>query len=251
MLDGVLGRSSSPLNDGSSTLSKSGGELNRPTKKRMSLKEALRWCYSRQLTHLRDEGADPREALTRRMADSVARVMARAETGIGLGSVPAVPLSFHPDAEAIHNAVLALGPIYSRLVIEFGCTGIHPEPCEPVFMPQDFLPNIGSHWEREGQGVWRGEHRRFRITADETVVEEVPIYRSAGRGKIKVGGYETKRLPVEYCPVVIFPDPAWCEAVNGIVEHWERAMARLREQIAGMALRDHEIGEAADGPGFS
>jgi len=244
MLDGFL-PSSSLFSDRSSTLSKSGGEIDRPTKKRMSLKEALRWCYSRQLVHLRDEG-DPRKALTRRMADSVVRVMARAETGVGAGTIPAVPLSFHPDAEAIHNAVLALGPIYARLVIEFGCTGVYPEPCEPVFMPQDFLPNVGSHWEREGQGVWRGEHRRFRITADETVVHEVPLYRSAGRrGGVKVVGWETQRIPVEFCPVVVVPDAAWCAAVNGIAEHWDRAMAMLRAELAGVALRDHEVIEVA------
>jgi hypothetical protein len=241
MLDGVLA-SSSLFSDRSSTLSRSSDGLNRPTKKRMSLKEALRWSYSRQLVHLRDEGADPRAALTRRMSDSVVRVMARAETGIGLGTLPPVPLSFHPDAEAIHNAVLALGPIYSRLVIEFGCTGVHPEPCEPVFMPQEFLPNVGSQWERESQGVWRGEHRKFRITADETVVDEVPLYRSAGRrGGVKVVGWETRRLPVEYCPVVVVPDPAWCAAVNGIAEHWERALTLLRCELEKVQLRDHEI----------
>ena len=218
----------------------------------MTLKELIRWAYALQLVHLRDVAPDrDRKHLTGTVCDSAHRVAARADMGVGYGTLPAIALSFHVDAEAVHDAVLALGPIDSRLVIEYGCTGQHPEPMVSVPRPQPFLPNIGSQWERPevyertGQGDWRGEEMRYRITADETVVERRPIYHRVGRRKMSQIGEEEVRTPVEYCPIYWWPDPRYVEAVNGIAERWGGIMERLGEALAEVGLAAHEIVAAA------
>ena len=83
-----------------------------PEKKRVSLKELIRWSYARQMVHLRDSGPDPRDDihLNGRVRDSLARL-----DMVGHGSIGAVPLTFHPDAEAVHEAVLGLGEVDSLL----------------------------------------------------------------------------------------------------------------------------------------
>ena len=110
-------------------------------KKRVTLLALLRWCYTAQMVHLRDSGPDPRDDihLNGRVRDSLARLDMQ-----GHGSIGAVPLTFHPDAEAVHEAVLGLGEVDSLLVIEFGRTGRHPEPIEAIPRPMPFSPVITS-----------------------------------------------------------------------------------------------------------
>ena len=108
-------------------------------KKRVTLLALLRWCYTAQMVHLRDSGPDPRDDihLNGRVRDSLARLDMQ-----GHGSIGAVPLTFHPDAEIVHEAVLGLGEVDSQLVIEFGRTGRHPEPIEAVPRPMPFSKDI-------------------------------------------------------------------------------------------------------------
>jgi hypothetical protein len=225
-------------------------------KKRVSLKAMLRWSYGQQMVHLREQGEDRDHILlSADTADSAARVMMRAAVGIGRGTVAAIPLEFHKDAERLHDAVLALPAPFPSLIIGFGRTGWHPEPCEVFARPQRFLPNIGNRFERpgdelverRGMGYWQGEFVLYRIAAKESVVERVPIYAAAGRGRVKQVAVEEVRTPVEFCPVEWWPDPAYVRAVNAIAESWARAIALLTAALAAVAFQDHEIA-ARDSP---
>jgi hypothetical protein len=52
----------------------------------------------------------------------------------------------HPDAELLHDHVLALGAIYARLVIHYGKTGMHPEPETAIARPRPPSIRGDPHW---------------------------------------------------------------------------------------------------------
>lgn len=209
----------------------------------MSLKELLRWCYSRQLvdvmtgTTIADSDSEleeRREPMHETSLDGISSLIGDTRRRLPRGAGPARwngHADVHPYAEMVHQAVLGLPRPYARLLVEFGRTGMHPEPCEPMFRPRPFLPNVGSAYDRPEQGYWRGEWMEYRVTADETVIERRPIYVRTGRSKVKARGEETVRVPVEYCPIEMYPDAVWVEACNGIAAAWDKALSLLADAM--------------------
>jgi hypothetical protein len=95
--------------------------------------------------------------------------------------------------------------------------------------------------ERCGRGVVNGEVTFISIATAEIIRERVPVFIGAGRGKMKLSHYEEIVTPVEYCPVEWWPDLAWVAAVNGIAEHWERVMAKLKGSLRAIIFTEHEL----------
>ena len=259
--------------------------------KRLSLSEMLRWAYNRQQVDsltgkTLDRAEDELFAFTPGYSsDGTVAIMARGELGSAIdcaGSNRFARNDVHPDAEALHDCVLELGPIDARLVVEFGHTGRFPEPTVATPRPRPFLQNIMSGgggdgrrrreqrglakvkgedlapgaieaWEardgdphplppdRCGRGVVDGAVTLFAIAVAEIIREKVPVYIHAGRGKMKLSHYEERVDVVEYCPIEWWPDLAWVEAVNGIAEHWQRVLAKLKARLREVIFRDHEL----------
>lgn len=214
-------------------------------RKRVTLKEMLRWAYNRQQV----------DSLTGKMIDGdqvaflpgfdggVAPGTAFNALGTRVdcaGSNRFARNEVHPDAEKLHDLVLGLGAIDARLVIQFGHTGAHPETQESIPRP---LPVL-MRGDRIGQGVWRGEATRYRIDVAEVMIERRPVYIDHGRKGVKLSHYETTRTEVEFCPIEWWPDPAWVAAVNGVAEYWQRVTAKLKAAIGGVEFADHEVVDA-------
>lgn len=253
------------------------------SKKRVSLKEMIRWAYGRQMVDvltgrtLDDSPECWHSFVAGFVADSALRALRAGQLGTAVdcgGSARFARNDVHPDAEALHDSVLELGPIGARLVIEFGHKGTFPEPEEPVAHPVPFNSAVTSStrggappsrrrgvgiesWEwREGEGLpgapdrcgqctWRGEGMRYTIRLAETIVERVPIFVVVGRRRTKISHYEERRFEVEYCPLRWDPDLPWCQATAAVAEYFDAALARLLELLADVELRDHEIAELA------
>lgn len=210
----------------------------------MMLLEALRWAYSRQMvdvvTGKRLSEGEPRERHGA-SADGIAHLLrikalgCRVDGGRGSGGAD---FDCHPDAETIHDAVLSLGDINARLVVEFGYTGMHPQPSTPKAQPcpaspgiENVVGDVREVGDRVGHGLIDGVRTFFRIAVAEVVVTSKPVYRKVGRGKLQLSHFERTRHEVEYCPVTWWPDPVWCEAVNGIHAHWLKVLGQLSERL--------------------
>ncbi len=264
--------------------------------KRVTLKEMLRWAYNRQqVDSLTGKTLDAAKDellpfVPLRSSDGAAAILARSKLGAAIdcsGSNRFARNEVHPDAEALHDAVLSLGAIDARLVVEFGHTGRFPEPTAAIARPRPFIQAIESggggttarqrerparahangsalavgqieSWavegeapaprprDRCGRGVFQGEVTFFSVAVAETIRERVPIFVGAGRGKMKLSHYEETVTEVEYCPIDWWPDLAWVQAVNGIAEHWERVLAKLRHELAPVEFRNHVIADLCE-----
>jgi hypothetical protein len=214
-------------------------------KKRITLGLMLRWAY----------GAPQVDVLSGKLIDDDQHAFIVGERPAGLvsnfsalgtrvdnsGSNRFARNDVHPDAELLHDRVLALGSIYARLVIHYGRTGMHPEPETAIARPR--LPSIRG--DRIGQGVWRGEECQYRVELLETIVERKEHHIDRGRKGVELAYTEIIRHEVLFCPVEWWPDIAWVEATNQVAEHWHDALARLRDSLSGIAFRDHTIVERA------
>jgi hypothetical protein len=79
----------------------------------------------------------------------------------------------------------------------------------------------------------------------ETIVERKEHYIERGRKGVELAYTEIIRHEVLFCPVEWWPDVAWVQATNQVAEHWNDALARLRDSLSGIAFRDHLIVERA------
>jgi len=251
--------------------------LDQRARKPVSIKELLRWTYGRQLAdlfsiHTLDEKSEPRGTLPgflswaqrfRTLAELGAAVDCSSSSRFARGDL-------HPDAELVHGAVLERGPIYARLLIEFGRTGILPEREIPIARPVPFERAIETgtrggrpparrkgegieSWEwQEGEGKpapqdrcgqcdWRDEGMLYTIRVAETIIERVPVFVIVGRRRTKISHYETKRVDVEYCPIDWNPDLAWSAATAAVADHFDAALEALRARLAELEFRDHEL----------
>ena len=131
----------------------------------MSLRELLRWAYSREYVDvvtgrtLEDPAArdpEPFHACSLDLpADGPRRRDAPPWRVSGSGANEA-----HVDAILIHDAVLALPDPYPRLLVEFGRTGQHPEPCEAIPRPVPFTETSGSLLSATAGGTTAARARR-------------------------------------------------------------------------------------------
>jgi hypothetical protein len=209
--------------------------------KRITLGMMLRWAYNSQMVdvlsgRLIDEDqhafviGEPPGVASSRFSALGTRVD-------NAGSNRFARNEIHPDAELLHDHVLALGPIYARLVIHYGKTGMHPEPETAIARPRP----ASIRGDRIGQGIWRGEACRYRIEVAETIVERKEHYIERGRKGVELAYTEIIRHEVLFCPVEWWPDIAWVEATNQVAEHWDDALARLRDSLSRVDFISHEI----------
>ena len=234
-------------------------------KKRVSLKQLIAWAYRVQLVDVAtgrtladpDPEREPIHACSLDLpADSARR---REAPPWRQGS--AAEASAHPDAIALHDAVMRLPVTYAKWVIEYGRTGHHPEPCQPIPMPAPYIPGRSGFSpvplrhgkppavtlehgsmvpaDRPASACWQGEWRQFAIGVSEVVQEKRQIYVRAGRGKMKLSHVERAAVPVEACRIEWWPGLDYAQFANRLAEHWAKAMKMLRENLG--ELREHEI----------
>lgn len=201
--------------------------------KRVSLKEMLRWAYNSQMV----------DVLSGKLIDDDQHAFVVGETASDLvshfsnlgtrvdnaGSNRFAKNDVHPDAELLHDKVLELGKIDARLVVQFGKTGMFPEPELPVAHPAPVM--AGDHYKIAN---WRGEQRRIRLKLEEVILDEKQTWVEKGRKGVELAYTELIRTEVYSCPIVWHPDPQWCAVTIAVAEHWERVMATLRASLAGM-----------------
>lgn len=214
-----------------------------PEKKRVSLKEMLRWAYNRQQVDiLTGKTLDPEEAvIIERGSDSCERVARSGVLGIVAdgGRNRFIRNEVHPDAEALHDKVIELKPIDARLVVQFGHTGWFPEPMVSEPRPVPMSGHGRGAWEDEKRGRWRGEPMRYCIRR---VVEKERVAAYDLKGRFL--RWDERPLFLEYCPIEYWPDPSFVTAANGMADYWERVMAVLRARVADVIFVAHEIDDA-------
>ena len=222
---------------------------------RMTLEAMLRWAYGLQMVDVMTgktvHAHDDREMVEfhETSLDGIASLAgeARRIKLAGAGRARWHPgLDVHPDAELLHDEVLALGPIDADLVIRFGYTGTHPEPVTAQPRPAPALPSVeviegGKRFmgDRQGRCTFDGEIVLYRIAVSEVVYESRDVYRAGGKRGFKFSHTEIIRTEVEYCPVFWWPDPVWVQAVNGIHQRWIEIMNRLRVAVSRVTFKNH------------
>lgn len=76
---------------------------------------------------------------------------------------------------------MALGRIDAQLVVEYGYSGLHPEPMVAIPRPAPFLGAVVG--EHGGGCHWQGEGMLYRIAVSEVIVDRTPVMRRVGRGR--------------------------------------------------------------------
>ena len=121
----------------------------------------------------------------------------------GGGPIRGVPQPLHADAEAIHEAVLALPWAQSGILVAYGRTGTAPElPKEPRLVR---VP---------------GDRRRVKVTSRYNFFA---------------------KTTVSWCPVVVDYDDVYAMQAIGVRRAWFDALSALSERLEGLELQDHEV----------
>ena len=213
-------------------------------RKRVTLKELLRWTYGHQLADVAvgvtlDEAGGGSLKRAPAALTSLPSCLARiSELGVRVdgGAGPVIwadRYSVHPDALAVHRAVIELTPMEAQMAIQFGREGFFPEPYDALPRPQPREPSraIG---DRVGQAKIDGVERLYRI---ECLGEETIAVRRGKRQTLV--GY--KKWEILWCPLEYWPSKAWYEMVCDIDRRWREIAAKLEEKLRSAKLVLHEI----------
>lgn len=176
----------------------------RSYRKAVDVEELLRWTYQ-------DQAAD---AVNRRVVAGLypagcrSNLIATENNGLlgtkidCAGSSMFGTNDIHPDAEATHDAVRTLKPLWIGLVIEFAKTGGRP----------DWMPGVK--------------------------IGSKPILRANGKPVMEY--YDLpKRTKPAYCLLEYDPEPEHLEFVRGVYVEWWDALAALADKLRH--LDSHEV----------
>lgn len=137
----------------------------------------------------------------------------------------------HPDALVVHRAVMSLPQLEAEMAIEFGRTGMFPEPAECIPRPGP-KPIVSPLKPNERAGQFKGGGREFGyLLICHGVEKDVPIRRGK-RGTI-VGYRDIELLS---CPLEYWPAPAWYEMVMAIDRRWREIETKLVARLGEMYL---------------
>jgi hypothetical protein len=188
-----------------------------PTLRQVTVEQLLLWAYTAQRVveitgrslFAGEERGSWADETFRNSADGCVQIGRNAELGCtvdGGSPIRGIAQPLHPDAELVHDVVLAMPWHQAGMLIVFGRTGNAPQPppaprYRPVteFLDGRFRTKITRRWD--------------------------PECRCARR----------------WCPVVLVPDPASCGAQARAVRLWEAAKSDFRSRLAEAPLRAHEV----------
>lgn len=199
------------------------------TKKAVTLEAFLRWCYGAQLAdritgrslfeaeRRADNAGGYAPAPSRHTQDGSLSVARHAALGTAIdgGRGATVMQDCHPDAEALHDLVLARPWHQAGLIVQFGRTGLAPE--IPVGEPRP-------------RPLLEFDGRRF-------------VPRIVSRYNFQASSTLT------WCMLVWSPDVREIEHARSLYAAWYGALAALLEDLPGVQFRSHEVtGIAAAAP---
>lgn len=217
-------------------------------RRRVTLWELLVWTYRDQKAHvvtgrgLYDlEAAADGEVIQGVSGDGCAVIERIGLVGGRIDGGPHAALNtrLHPDAEAVHDAVLSLAPLLVPLVIQYSCADEQPERSD--VQPHPFPTRREKRDEKWGRAVHEGESICYRIAVAERMAVEVPVYDFRGRGRRELVGHELQTVEVLYCPLDWWPSPALVDHANAIADAFDGAIKMLAVNLEGVALRGHVL----------
>lgn len=238
--------------------------IRRPAARRsIDLEDLVSWAYRQERV---DHAADALLHEIERAAcgcehrassrDGIAALERRARLGCRItgGVIPGVSSPVHPDAEAVHDAVLRLAakhPNRMALVVQHAKLGERPEisTVEPELVPvrsrkagkdgvEANAPVVTGEWETVPPlsdmvaaairlGIGYGGRKKFGRQMHGFK------YRTVGDGVLQVR--------VRWCPVELSPDPEWTRFVNAVYGEWHAGMMALLGALLDADLRGHRL----------
>ena len=192
------------------------------SKKPVSLEWLVFWTYSKQLIieltgrslYAGERASEPRDYLgpqRRASADGCVAVARNAELGCAIDGGRNRVVSaedVHPDAEALHDAVLGLPWSHGHQVVRYGRTGAVPE-----------LPLDGDYRYRPVP-EWDG--RRYRP-------------------KVRYETDHENGHQLAYCPIALDPDDEELRYARACYASWFGAMTALLLASTQISFRAHEV----------
>jgi hypothetical protein len=192
------------------------------SKKSVSLEWLVEWTYSAQLIieitgrslYASERASGPRDYLPpqrRTSQDGCVAVARNAELGCAVdgGRGRAILAEdVHPDAEALHDVVLALPWLHGHQVVRYGRTGVVPD-----------IPD-GADYRYRPVPEWDG--RRYKP-------------------KVRYETDPDTRVQVSFCPIALDPDDDEVSYSRAAYCGWFEAMTVLLLASAAIEFRAHEV----------
>lgn len=187
-----------------------------PERSPVTLWRLLQWTYGSQRAHRLL--AYPRDWLHYAIAVAEAGEPDSPRAGV------------HPDAAALHAAVLALGQDDAAMLVLTACAGTPPEPCRAPPRPHPLAVDRAA---ADGEQRWC-----WSVIGGQRVDYAVRV---AERVSVPTRGGRSRSVAVDYCPVIWDPDPVWCDTVDAMHRRWRNAMHRLMRATAALPLRRYRV----------
>lgn len=159
----------------------------------------------------------------------------------------------HPDAELLHDTVLALGKrnwLGALAIMQHARMGERPERNTAIPVPGPAPPNRRTD-EYERARI-AGRLVDVKVCVAERVREAVPVLDGRGRRKYrivhgeKVAEAEAGPMhEVRYCPLEWNPPLEIIDIENGTLRLFEEAMEQLAAMLAATRFRNHRIADRA------
>lgn len=168
----------------------------------------------------------------------------------GGGPLWGVSGEVHPDAEAVHNAVLALPDRLAAVsVVTYARLG-EPPPWVPTTQKLKKLRRDGKGRAHMVSAEWVPYPLRSAV-ADWLLQRGESVVTRAGRSRIaqEEAGFtfrptddgHGREVLQRWCPLELQPSTAWIENVNGAYRLWHGGMMALLAALIDKPLRDHAV----------
>lgn len=185
--------------------------------------------------------------------DSVARAMEIGDIGTridGGGPVRGVPVTVHPDAELVLDAIQAIPNGRQRgLVLEYARLGDRPDwsngtqTLAPLPVPESQRGRtrhaVRAEWENlpaHSAALRRLLAAGHRIV-DQHGARRFPACEPGFAYRVREDGQ--RQVAVRWCPVEPVPSDAWIANTNAIYAAWHAGMTILARTLVRLPLRDH------------
>lgn len=188
-------------------------------------------------------------------ADGCAAIARKAAIGCdvdGRGYVRGVQPNFHPDAEAVVDAIRRIPGWRERgLVLQYSGLGDRPDWSNgaQVLVRVDVADDKRGYLRHKIAGDWErvptvGEYARWRQRRGLRIVD--PTGRSLVRGSEPGQRFRNtddggRECYVRHCPVEPWPSDACIANTNAIYSVWHAGMMALLGGLIGMRLKDHRV----------
>jgi hypothetical protein len=226
----------------------------------LTLWEFCIWAYRQQRVDLMTgrtlhdvEAAADGETRRGRSADGVAKMIAIGEVGADIrgGGSWGGSAECHPDAELLHDHVLALPWLDALGIMQFARTGEPPERYDVQPIPG---PTVAETRADNYQRVHiAGRLVNVRIAVAERFREQVPLRDDKGRqlydrkhGELIAAFVPGPLTEALYCPLAWEPPLEMVDVTNGAYDHWMAGLERLADRLVGVAFKNHYVIECEE-----